>query len=84
MIHKIDRFGSAHDDFGGIVHDISLPDLRAELEIWRYDKNTHFETILCNNKKCYYTNIYVGPCSTWKYRIIHLELSDVDFLQCYT
>ena len=84
MIYKIDRFGSAHDDFGGIVHDITLPDLRLELEKWKYDCNTHYDTIACNNHKCYYTNIYVGPCSTWKYRIIHFLLSDVDFLDIYT
>ena len=80
MIHSIDRFGEAWHDFGGIVHNITLPELRSELDKWISDK-IMISTRECYKPGWYHTNIYVGPCHTWKYRIIHNEMSDISFLE---
>lgn len=79
MIHKIQRFGRACDCVSGIVHDLSLPEFRIEIE----PKIDEFfdSDIITLDSGWFYVNLYIGPLRSWKYRIITNDLSDVAFLK---
>lgn len=79
MIHRIQRFGRACDDVSGIVHDLTLPEFRIEIEP-KMDEFFDSEIITLESG-WYWIHLYVGPLRSWKYRIITNNLSDVEFLK---